>query len=116
MHSLILIAITFSLYISLSLFCDMHRYLADVAKTAMMRKLEKCDRDTLYDKAPAWLFEKLGERESAWLSYDDQQSVMFCTLCRTHQMIGIHGKNAFIMGTNNFRPDSLGGLVSFCLY
>ena len=79
----------------------MYRYLTGVAKAAVKRKARP-GHLVRQVEAPAWLFEKLRVREYTWLSYDDQQSVMFCRLCRKHQITGIRGKNAFITGTDNF--------------
>ena len=56
----------------------MNHYLTDVAKPVVKQKLEK----RLYDKSKRQHgYLKRWEREYVWLSYDDQQPGVFCTLC-----------------------------------
>ena len=86
----------------------MHRYLTGVAKPEVKRKVEKRERDTLYDQQKRQRgYLKVWERDHTWLSYDDDNDLMFCKVCRTHNVTGVRGKNAFLTGTDNFRPDSL---------
>ncbi len=86
----------------------MHRYLTGVAKPEVKRKVEKRERDTLYDQQKRQRgYLKVWERDHTWLSYDDDNDLMFCKVCRTHNVTGVRGKNAFLIGTDNFRPDSL---------
>ncbi|KAI0211234.1 hypothetical protein LSAT2_003932, partial [Lamellibrachia satsuma] len=85
----------------------MHRYLTGVAKPAVKRKVGKLERDTLHDlqkRLRGYL--KVWERDHTWLSYDEDKGLMFCTVCRTHNVTGARGKNAFFTDTDNFRQDS----------
>ena len=100
--------VLFYCFVCAPLSCNMHRYLAGVAKPAVKRVLEKRDRDNSYDKTKRKRgYLKSWETDFAWLSFDDQHSTMFCKLCRKFQATGVRGKNAFISGTDNFRPDTL---------
>ena len=86
----------------------MHRYLTGVAKPAEKCKLEEREQDTLYNQQKQQRgYLKVWEHDHTWLSYDKDKGLMFCTVCRTHSVTGARGKNAFLTGTENFRPDSL---------
>ena len=98
----------------------MLRFIPGLAKLPEKRKItqtEKRQRDCVYDRSKRNRgYSKRWEKEYEWLASNDENNAMFCSSCRGRARagggqytgtIGIRGKNAFVIGTDNFRRDSL---------